>query len=328
MNDYSPVLADDKLEEQTRSLVRLAIHEDLDIAHDWTTVCLVDEGLRGGCEIIPREPGIAAGLAVLPWVVGEFDADLGIETLIEDGQRLVPGQPIARVTGNVRDLLTAERVILNVLSRLCGVASLTGRYIERLGDARARLYDTRKTTPGWRRLEKYAVRCGGGHNHRAGLYDGFLIKDNHLAFAHAGGARGTGAGGLGAGGLGAGGGRPLSAREATERAIGWRGSRCDSLVAPSIVEVEVDSLAQLADVLPAGPDIVLVDNFGVDQIREAVRMRDELNPEVELEASGNVTIDTIAGIAATGVDRISCGALTHQATWIDLGFDWFDASPS
>lgn len=318
MNDYSPVLADDKLEEQTRSLVRLAIHEDLDGAHDWTTVCLVDEGLRGGCEIVPREPGIAAGVAVLPWVVDEFDADLRIETLIEEGERLVPGRPIARVTGNVRDLLTAERVILNVLSRLCGVASLTGRYVERLGDAKARLYDTRKTTPGWRRLEKYAVRCGGGHNHRAGLYDGFLIKDNHLALA--GGGR--------AGGERAGGGRPLSAREATERAIGWRGSRCDSLMAPSIVEVEVDSLAQLADVLPAGPDIVLVDNFVVDEIREAVRMRDEVSPDVELEASGNVTIDTIAGIAATGVDRISCGALTHQATWIDLGFDWFDTSPS
>ena len=314
MNDYRPVLVDESLEHDLRCLVRLAIAEDLDDSLDWTTVCLIDEGHRGSCEIVPRVSGVVAGLAVLPWIVDEFDADITSVSLAGDGEVMEAGRPIARLEGNVRDLLTAERTILNVLSRMCGVASLTRRYVERLGDRPARLYDTRKTTPGWRRLEKYAVRCGGGHNHRLGLYDGFLIKDNHLAFFAAG--------------LGGGGGRDVTARTATERVSNWRGGRSERLTAPEIVEVEVDSLGQLDAVLAADPDIVLIDNFSVDDIREAVRRRDLRNPRVELEASGNITIDTIAEVAATGVERISCGALTHQATWLDLGLDWSGRSAS
>ncbi len=307
MNDYRPVTADEALENDLRSLVRLSIAEDLDAALDWTTVCLIEESRRGGCQVVPRSSGVAAGLVTLPWIVEEFDADLQVELLARDGEPLRPGQPIAQLVGNVRDLLTSERIVLNLLGRLCGVATTTRQFADRIAGTGARLYDTRKTTPGWRRLEKYAVGCGGGHNHRTGLFDGFLIKDNHLAFAGDAG--------------------PRSPRQAAEQAIRWRGSRCDHLVAPEMVEVEVDSLEQLADVLTADPDIVLIDNFSVEQVREAVQLRNRRNPAVELEASGNVTLETIAEIAATGVDRVSCGALTHQATWLDLGLDWFESAP-
>lgn len=252
---------------------------------------------------------MCAGLGLLPWILDEFDADLVGECLVEDGCSFQANQPIARVRGNVRDLLTSERTVLNVISRLCGVATLTRRFVAELVGTRARLYDTRKTTPGWRLMEKYAVRCGGGCNHRSGLYDGFLIKDNHLALA--GDATG-----------------PFPAGEAAAKAIRWRGGQIDRLTAPRIVEVEVDSLDQLRDVLPKRPDIVLLDNFPLEQLVEAVRVRDAMAVDVELEASGNVKIDTIAQIAATGVDRISSGALTHQATSLDLGLDWFDATAS
>jgi nicotinate-nucleotide pyrophosphorylase (carboxylating) len=303
------VTADHRLEHAVRSLVRLAIDEDLNDAVDWTTVCLIEPERRGGCQVVPRESGIGAGLAILDWVVDEFDADLDCRCLIEDGTRFQPGQPIARLTGNVRDLLTCERTVLNILSRLCGIATLTQRYVQQIDGTSARLYDTRKTTPGWRLMEKYAVRCGGGRNHRSGLYDGFLIKDNHLALA--GNAE-----------------APMPAGDAAAKAIRWRGSQVERMTAPRVVEVEVDSLDQLRDVLPKRPNIVLLDNFSLDQLREAVAMRNDIAADISLEASGNVRLDTIAQIASTGVDRISCGALTHQATSLDLGLDWFDAVAS
>ncbi len=301
--DYASVEADELLENDLRELVRLSINEDLSRSVDWTTVCLIDAHTRGGCDIVPRQPGVCAGVVTLPWIIDEFDASLDIESFVADGDELTPGRSMARLTGNARDLLTSERVILNVLCKLCGVATQTRRYAGAIEGTRAKLYDTRKTTPGWRRLEKYAVRMGGGHNHRTGLFDGFLIKDNHL-------------------GLGGDPKELLSAAEAARRALQWRGGRIDHLPAPRVVEIEVDSLAQLREVLPVGPDIVLADNFSLDELREAVALRDELNKAVQLEASGNVTIDTIGAIAATGVDRISSGALTHQATWLDLGLDW------
>ncbi|NNE01301.1 MAG: carboxylating nicotinate-nucleotide diphosphorylase [Pirellulaceae bacterium] len=309
MSDYVTVTADKTLENDLRALVRLSIAEDLQRSLDWTTVCLIDEQRSGGCQIVPRSPGVCAGLVTIDWIVDEFDGDLEVESLLQDGQPLVPGKAIARLRGNVRDLLTAERTILNILCRLCGVATQTKRYVDAMCGSSARLYDTRKTTPGWRLLEKYAVVCGGGHNHRRGLYDGFLIKDNHLALG--GDERG-----------------PMDAGDAAKRALQWRSAVVDGMTAPPIVEIEVDSLEQLVDVLPVGPDIVLLDNFQPEQLREAVVLRDRHNQRVELESSGNVTIDTIAQIAATGVDRISSGALTHQATWLDLGLDWFDANAS
>ncbi|MGI9472840.1 MAG: carboxylating nicotinate-nucleotide diphosphorylase, partial [Rubripirellula sp.] len=303
------VTADERLENDLRALVRLSISEDLRDSVDWTTVCLIAPERRGGCQIVPREPGVCAGLATLEWIVDEFDAELELELSLKDGETLNPGVPIATLRGSVRDLLTSERTILNVLGRLCGIATLTRDYVRALGDTKARLYDTRKTTPGWRLLEKYAVHCGGARNHRSGLYDGFLIKDNHLALA--GDSDG-----------------PMFASSAAERALRWRASSVDHMVAPSIVEIEVDSIEQFEDVLPKRPDIILLDNFSLDQLRSAVAIRDQCGSAVELEASGNVRIDTIAQIAATGVDRISSGALTHQATSLDLGLDWFDSTAS
>ncbi len=305
MKDYASVEVDELMRNDVSQLVRLAIAEDLDRAVDWTTVCLISPESRGGCQIVSRQSGVVAGLAVLPWIIEEFQADIELEVLATDNDLIQAGTVLAKLRGNVRDLLTSERVILNLLSRMCGIATLTQTYVAEIAGTNSHLYDTRKTTPGWRRLEKYAVRCGGGRNHRAGLYDGFLIKDNHLALG--GGASG-----------------PLDIAEATERAIRWRSSQVENMVAPAIVEVEVDSLAQLEQVLPVGPDIVLVDNFSLSDMVAAVSMRDRIAPAVELEASGNVRIDTIAAIARTGVNRISCGSLTHQATSVDLGLDWFD----
>lgn len=309
MNDYAQVKADATLENDLRALVRLSIAEDLRGALDWTTACLIDADRRGACQIVPRQGGICAGLATLGWIVDEFDADLETRCLIADGDPLVPGEPIARIEGNTRDLLTSERTVLNIISRLCGIATQTQRYVDEIAGTAAKLYDTRKTTPGWRLLEKYAVACGGGRNHRSGLYDGFLIKDNHLALAGEPD-------------------QPLPASEAARKAIEWRGSQLDQLTAPGIVELEVDSLEQLRDALPIGPDIVLLDNFSLDQLREAVKIRDASGGSTELEASGNVKIDTIAAIAQTGVERISSGALTHQATSLDLGLDWLGMAAS
>lgn len=300
--DYAAVKVDAALEDDCRQLIRLAVREDLDRGLDWTTVKLIDDGCRGRCRVVPRQAGICAGLVTAGWIVDETDSDLNLDFHLEDGARLEPGKPILTVSGSARDLLTCERLILNFVSRLCGIATLTGRFVEAIAGTGARLYDTRKTTPGWRRLEKYAVRCGGGHNHRTGLFDGFLIKDNHLALGD------------------------LSAREAVEAAKAWAGGVSETAVLPDIVEVEVDSLDQLAEVLVAEPDIVLLDNFPLDALRRAVAMRDTSAPTVELEASGNVTIDTIREIASTGVERISSGALTHQAVWLDLGMDWSDGA--
>lgn len=313
MKDYDSVMPNEAMENDLRALVRLAIAEDLRDTVDWTTVCLIDPDVRGGCQIVPRKTGICAGAELLAWIIDEFDADLNCHTHLSDGETMTPRIAIASIEGNVRDLLTAERTVLNILSRLCGIATLTKSYIDAIAGTRARLYDTRKTTPGWRLIEKYAVRCGGGTSHRSGLHDGFLIKDNHLALAGQDG-------------------KPMSAGDAARRALQWCDSQVERMRAPSMVEIEVDSLAQFRDVLPVGPDIILLDNFSLDELAQAVAIRDSAvqsgNPPVELEASGNVKIDTIAAIAATGVDRISSGALTHQAQSLDLGFDWYDITAS
>ncbi len=303
--EYRSVIADEHLEHATRSLTRHAIQEDLRESVDWTTVCLIDADQQGVCHVVPREQGISAGIELVDWILDELDADLTADCTIQDGERFQPGTPIIKLAGNVRDLLTIERTLLNLISRLCGIATLTQRYVEEISGTNTRLYDTRKTTPGWRLLEKYAVRCGGAHNHRTGLFDGFLIKDNHLALS----------------GLAN---QPLSVAEATKKAIQWRDTIVNSMQTPNMVEVEVDTLDQLKEVLPQLPNIILLDNFSLEKMTRAVQLRDQLATEVELEASGNVRIDTIRSIANTGVDRISSGALTHQATSLDLGLDWPD----
>lgn len=311
--DYAPVVMNDQLENDLRQLIRLAIAEDLDVAVDWTTVAMIDADRRGACEIVSRANGVAAGVALVPWIIDEFDADLDVEVLVGESETFTPGTALVRLSGSARDLLTSERVTLNLLSRMCGIATMTRRYVELLQGTSARLYDTRKTTPGMRRLEKYAVRCGGGHNHRTGLFDGFLIKDNHLA--------------LGRSKLSTESDDPstparLSAGEAARRAVEMRGGLMNHLVAPKMVEIEVDGLDQFDEVLRTGVDIILLDNFSIEDLRTAVKARDEAGVGVELEASGNINIDTIATVASTGVDRISSGALTHQATSLDLGMDW------
>jgi nicotinate-nucleotide pyrophosphorylase (carboxylating) len=222
--------------------------------------------------------------------------------------------------GPARSLLAAERLMLNLLGRLSGIATLTRHYVEAVAGTRARIYDTRKTTPGWRRIEKYSVRQGGGHNHRTGLFDAILIKDNHLAFvreqASSHGASSN-----------------LSRSDRDERvaaaAVAVRTVReflasafPGNTKSDMLVEVEADSLVQLEAMLGEHPDIVLLDNMSPEQLRAAVALRDRLAPSVELEASGGVNLTTVRAIAESGVDRISVGSLTHSAPGLDIGLDW------
>ena len=234
-----------------------------------------------------------------------METQIALTEAMADGSRVVAGQRLALLDGSARRLLTCERIVLNLIGHLSGIATLARRYADAVAGTKARIYDTRKTTPGWRRLEKYAVRCGGGHNHRLGLFDAVLIKDNHLVV----------------------GAEARAARTShPPKPCGARGDfwprPFPSAAEPLIVEVEVDSLAQLREVLPERPDIVLLDNMPPADLREAVALREALAPGVELEASGGVRLDTVAEIAGSGVDRISVGALTHSAPSLDVGLDW------
>ncbi|MEM9354267.1 MAG: carboxylating nicotinate-nucleotide diphosphorylase [Planctomycetota bacterium] len=279
-----------------RRLVRLSLDEDLAGRGDVTTEALVDPSAVGAAQIVPRAAGVAAGMPAIAAAVEEFGGGLEAALHAEDGEPFGPGTALATLSGPVAGILTLERTVLNLLGRLLGVAEQTRRFVDAVQGTRACVYDTRKTTPGWRRLEKYAVACGGGRNHRAGLFDAVLIKDNHLAQAG------------------------LSPSEAVRRARGH------TRRAPVVVEVEVDTLDQLAHALREQPDIVLLDNMPPATLRRAVGMRDDEAPAVQLEASGGVRLDTIGEIAATGVDRISVGALTHSAVALDVGLDWLDVS--
>jgi nicotinate-nucleotide pyrophosphorylase (carboxylating) len=224
-------------------------------------------------------------------VCAAADPRLTYEPQVADGTAVEPGTTVATVSGPLRSILAAERTALNFLQRLSGVASLTRKYVDAVAGHRAKILDTRKTTPGWRLLEKYAVRMGGGTNHRIGLFDGILIKDNHLA------------------GIGG------DVQLAVEKARSAPGN--DWLP----VEVEVDTLEQLNEALAAKADLALLDNMTLDQLREAVRRRDAAAVATKLEASGGVNLATVRDIAATGVDRISIGAITHSAPALDIGLD-------
>ena len=301
---------DEVLEDDCRQLIRLAVREDLGRTFDWTTISLVPENARGRADIVNREPGVVAGQGVIPLVIEEMQCDIEFEQHIEDGSSVAPLTKLGTISGSARDLLVAERPILNFLGHMCGVASLAREYVQAVEGTGARVYDTRKTIPGYRRLEKYAARCGGATNHRSGLNAAILIKDNHLA--------------LGAGS------DKYSPYEAVVKANEFiletfatedRSREVDDL-RDMIVEIEVDTLDQLAMVIPACPDIVLLDNMNPTMLSEAVAMRDEAQAAIELEASGGVNLDTIRGIAESGVDRISVGAITHSATQLDIGLDW------
>ncbi len=260
---------------------------------------MIPSQASGAGRLVARSPGVLAGVPVLERLAEEFELTGRWTSYRSDGDPLEAGTVIAQLEGPMRSLLAMERMALNFLQRLSGIATLTSRFVAAIEGTRAAIYDTRKTTPGWRALEKYAVRCGGGFNHRFGLYDAVLIKDNHLAWLKASTIPGVM--------------DPIIAAVAAARANTPMGTT---------VEVEVDTLEQLDVALRCGPDIILVDNLGADRVAEAVRRRDAVAPSVRLEASGGVTLETVKALAETGVDRISVGALTHSATALDLALDF------
>ena len=303
--EFRQIEWDEDVEDDCRQLIRLAVREDLGRLYDWTTVALVGESATGKAQVVARKPGVIAGLPAARVTLDEYDPQIEFKLLAADGDRVEAGQAVAELSGPARSLLTAERPLLNLLGHLSGIATLTAEYVRAAAGTKARILDTRKTTPGWRRLEKYAVRAGGGWNHRLGLFDAILIKDNHLAL-----------------GATAERGRYTPAGAVTKVREFLRDLGADDPRREMIVEVEVDTLDQLAEVLPAKPDIVLLDNLPPAKLRQAVAIRDAADPEILLEASGGIELATVADVAASGVDRISVGALTHSARWFDVGLDW------
>ena len=271
-------------------VVRAALAEDLGRAGDLTSQACIPADARMDGVFAARGTGVAAGVDAVRIAVRMLDAEAVVETLVTDGQAFDAGAALVRVQAKARALLAAERTALNILGRMCGIATLTRAYVEAVKGSQARIADTRKTTPGLRALEKHAVACGGGMNHRFGLDDAVLIKDNHVAVC---------------GGVG----------PAVRRARAHVGHLVK-------VEVEVDSLDQLDQALAERPDVVMLDNFSLAALREAVE-RAKASPfgRPVLEASGGVTLDTVGDIARTGVDVISVGALTHSAPVLDIGLD-------
>jgi len=277
------------------TLIALGLREDLSDRGDVTSQLLIPEQQNGEVAIVARQTGVVAGLPIALMVLQQMSAQVKLQQPIPDGSAITAGQPIAVLMGSVRQLLTAERTMLNFLTHLSGIATLTRQYVDLVQGTRAQILDTRKTHPGYRVLEKYAVRCGGGSNHRMGLFDGVMIKDNHLA------AR-----------------RSQFPEESPARMIELVRHAWPELP----LTVEVDTLEQLRELLPGGPDIILLDNMTCPQMEQSVRLRDALSPGTLLEASGGVNLQTVAVIAQTGVDRISIGGLTHSAPAFDFGFDW------
>ncbi|HRN84599.1 MAG TPA: carboxylating nicotinate-nucleotide diphosphorylase [Hyphomicrobium sp.] len=264
-----------------------ALAEDLGTRGDVTTLSTVSAEAQAAATFGARRAGVVAGLDVARAAFHAFDADVAFEALRRDGDAVEAGAVVARVSGSARSLLTAERVALNYLCHMSGIATLTRRFVDAVAGTKGRIVDTRKTTPGLRAFEKYAVRCGGGHNHRSGLYDAILIKDNHI---------------VAAGGV--------------EAAIAAARRHAGHMVK---IEVEVGSLEELKAALTYPLDAVLLDNMSPETLREAVRIVDG---RVTTEASGGVSLDTVRAIAESGVDLISVGALTHSAPILDLGLDF------
>jgi nicotinate-nucleotide pyrophosphorylase (carboxylating) len=271
-------------------IIETALDEDLAWG-DATTDALIPPAVSARADIAARAAGVVAGLPVAARVFATVDPDLEVAPLATDGERVVDGLPLLRVEGAARSILMAERVALNFLQRLSGVATLTARFVEAVEGTAARIVDTRKTTPGLRVLEKYAVRCGGGANHRMHLGDAVLVKDNHRAVLAAGG-----------------------------RSLPEAVARLKAGLPPTMtVEVEVDTLEELEEVLQGGPDAVLLDNMSPNELRVAVLT---IRGRAITEASGGVTLETVRTIAESGVDLVSIGALTHSAPALDVALDW------
>ena len=290
------ITPNEREEAQFAALLAMAKAEDLGPGD--ATATLIPDDLTGEAAFTARQPMTLAGMAFLPEIAKAYDPRIETRILAEDGQAVAAGDVLARWSGPLAPLFSAERVALNFLQRLCGVATTTAAFVRAANNPNVALLDTRKTTPGWRELEKYAVRCGGGTNHRRGLYDAAMVKDNHLA-------------GLGGIEKLADAGPALQSLREHFHNTGDGG----------FVELEVDTLQQLAAALTLPVDIILLDNMSNDQLREAVAMRNNAAPNILLEASGGVRLETIGRIAQTGVDRISVGALTHSAGSVDIGLD-------
>jgi len=276
------MLIDSRIEE----IIDRALAEDLALG-DVTTGALISGEQLGGGSIMVKEAGILAGVEVAKHVFQRLDPELKVDILFEDGSKVKPGDVVARVEGKIASILEVERLALNFLQRLSGIASETNRYVEAVKGLPVRITDTRKTTPGLRSLEKYAVRLGGGENHRMSLADGILIKDNHLAALSSQG---------------------LTFREVIEKA------RQNASLGKKI-EVEAKTVPEAMEAADAGVDIVMLDNMGLEDMRQAVRA---IHGRVLVEASGGVTLDRVRAIAETGVAFISVGALTHSAKALDI----------
>jgi nicotinate-nucleotide pyrophosphorylase (carboxylating) len=277
-------------EEEIQFAVASALFEDIG-SGDVTTLAAVPQTAQAQALVRAREPLVVAGLALAEAAFRQLSTAVQVTRAAEDRQRLAEGGILLKIAGPAHALLGAERVALNFLQRLCGIATLTAQFVEAIKGTRAQILDTRKTTPGWRRLEKYAVTCGGGLNHRLGLYDMVLIKDNHLA----------------------------ALRNESPNAIAAAVQRARAKYPALKVEVEADTLEQVEQAVSAGADIVLLDNMNLVQLRLAVQRCKE---RAQTEASGGVTWAGVRAIAETGVDFISVGALTHSARAMDIGLDF------
>jgi nicotinate-nucleotide pyrophosphorylase (carboxylating) len=299
-----PIMERFPTHDELKDVIQSARREDLGEAGDVTSRLLVSEDAVGVGTLMQREVGIACGLPIVEMICRVYDERLRVEQIPGFHMEIIEGRfsdarttPLLRIRGPMRSLLAAERVILNFLQHLSGVATLTHRFVRRVAGTEARIYDTRKTLPGMRLLEKYAVRCGGGMNHRLGLFDAVLIKDNHLAGIPPKELTGY---------LGG-----VIAQSRIENPRRW-------------IEVEVDTLDQLREVLKLdGADVALLDNMDCPQMTTAVELRDRAGKKgsLALEASGGVTLETVRAIALTGVERIAVGAITHSATALDIGLD-------
>jgi nicotinate-nucleotide pyrophosphorylase (carboxylating) len=298
-----------------RRLVEIARDEDLAglglrnrpaRTGDHSTASLGTARRQGSANLVAREPLTVCGLPLLSLILSVYGGGASVQLRAKDGHALPAGGVLATVSGDARTLLAAERVLLNFLQRLSGVATQTRRYADALGKSRTRLLDTRKTTPGYRMLEKYAVACGGGWNHRLGLFDRVMLKDNHLALLGFDDTRAPGR---------------LPPKRGAAHASGLASAvALARRAAPDLpVEVEVDRLEQIPPVLDAGADVILLDNFAPPQLRKAVAL---IDGRAFTEASGGITLKALPRLAGLGLDFASTGALVHQSSWVDVGLDW------
>jgi len=272
------------------TLVRKALEEDLGTG-DITTDNLVQDALLARGKFIAREEGIICGIPIVEPLFRLLDEDIEFKAAISDGDRVLSGQIIGEISGAARGILSGERVVLNFLQRLSGIATLTRRFVRAVEEFPTKIYDTRKTTPLWRYLEKYAVKIGGGENHRLGLYDMVLIKDNHL------------------------------------RLLGWKGlkehiARVRKRLGPDVkIEIEAENLNEVKAAISGVANVIMLDNMSLDEMRQAVETVRKSSEKIEIEASGGVTLENVKKIARTGVDRISIGALTHSALALDISLE-------